>query len=138
MQRMFDMMERSIERSIEQSFGLMSCTSVDIGETDTKIIVKADVPGVPEDKLQVSVSERDMTISGDKPCFFDDFPQSDAVKTLSQWRSGRSCGKFETTFTLPAEIRPNSVEANLKDGVLSVEASKVSTGVKQPVVVKRK
>uniref|UniRef100_A0A7S4I545 SHSP domain-containing protein n=1 Tax=Vannella robusta TaxID=1487602 RepID=A0A7S4I545_9EUKA len=115
---------------ITESFSRMgSSFAIDVAEKDNEVYVRADVPGVKEDDIKVFAGDKEMTITGDKPCFADELQSTnDKPDSFVLWHNGRSCGKFESSFSLPCEIQPKSVRAEVKDGVLSVTAKKQNSG----------
>ena len=128
------MFERSIDHTMKVIENEMR--GVDIGESESKIFVRADLPGIPEEDMEVSVSARDITITGKKPCLSDEMQQwGDKPDSFVLWKNARLCGNIETSVHLPSEVNPKSVVATLKDGVLSVEAEKVTRGTPEKVVI---
>lgn len=90
---------------------------LEVSETDEGYLVLADVPGLRQDDLDVTVTGNQLTISGER-------------RTENSTRNGtyhvteRSYGKFVRTVTLPADADVNDVSADLDDGVLRLAISK--------------
>lgn len=89
----------------------------DVKETKNGYVFKADVPGLTEDNLELSVLGNQLTISGQRTEEKRD--ESDRVYTYE-----RSFGSFTRSFTLPEGADTDHVEAELKDGVLTVTVAK--------------
>ena len=90
---------------------------VDIFENDDHVVIKAELPGVDKKDISVDVKDRILTLSGER--------SSDSeVKEDNYYRKERSYGKFERSFTLPADVDPDKVKADYKDGILQIEIPK--------------
>jgi HSP20 family protein len=91
---------------------------VDVLNTETEIVVKADVPGVKKEALQVSATEAELTISGEAKEEFEE-------KKDEYHRIERRWGRFSRTIDLPAEVKPAEVKAKLDNGILEVHLPKL-------------
>ncbi|MDR2728415.1 MAG: Hsp20/alpha crystallin family protein [Chitinispirillales bacterium] len=92
---------------------------MDIVEDKERFLVRADLPGINKDDINVSIEGDMLTISGEKK--EDGKKIADAYSHIE-----RAFGSFSRTFTLPANIDRDNVEANYKNGVL--ELSLLKTG----------
>jgi HSP20 family protein len=91
--------------------------AVDIRETDHELIVKADVPDVKFEDIDVRLENGTLTLRGERK-----FEQD---KNEGGWhRVERSYGTFERVFTLPETVNPEGVKAEYKNGVLMVTLPK--------------
>lgn len=88
---------------------------IDVSETPAELTVKADLPGVGEKDIDVTVSGGQLTIKAVKKSEADE--QTD-VKGRIFHRVERSCGTYQRTMTLPFDPDPAKVAAKFKDGVL--------------------
>jgi HSP20 family protein len=88
----------------------------DISETDDAYMIEAELPGVSRDQVNVDINDREIVISGEIT-----EPQDDEGKRR---RRARRTGRFEFRTTLPGDINPEGVTANLNDGVLTVTVPK--------------
>jgi HSP20 family protein len=105
-------------RAAEDTQGLWNWNpAVDVYENDHAIIVKAELPGVDKDQITVDVQGRTLTLKGERKTETE-------TKEENYYRRERSYGHFERAFTLPAEVDPETVKAEYKDGVLKVEVPK--------------
>ncbi len=91
--------------------------SFEVKETKDGYLFKADVPGVKESDLEVSVTGNRLTVSGKRESEKEE--QSDTYFTYE-----RSYGTFSRSFTLPDGVDMNGVNADLKDGVLTLSLKK--------------
>lgn len=86
---------------------------VDIYEKDHEILLKAEVPDMQRDQIDIRVENNMLTISGEKK-----FDQE--VKEDQFHRVERSYGHFSRSFSLPATIDAEKVQADYKNGVLTI------------------
>jgi HSP20 family protein len=86
---------------------------VDLWETRDAYHLRADLPGVKPDELEINATSDSISISGEVK------GQSDV--TEDGWlRQERRFGKFQRAFTLPIAIDPSKVEATFENGVLQL------------------
>jgi HSP20 family protein len=95
---------------------------VDVTETDQEIKVAAELPGLTEKDVEVSLSNDMLTISGEKKA-------EKEVKGENYYRMERSYGSFQRTIPLPTEIEADKVDATFKNGVLTVTLPKSAQAV---------
>ena len=86
---------------------------LDVSETDTEIKVTAELPGLDENDIEVSLDRNVLTISGEKKSESEE-------KSENFYRMERSYGKFQRSIPLPAEVKADEVEATFKQGLLHV------------------
>jgi HSP20 family protein len=72
--------------------------------------IRAEVPGLEKEKLNVKIQGNYLEISGTR--------SSDAPEGYKTHKTERGLGSFSRSFTLPADVDSTKVEATLKDGVL--------------------
>jgi HSP20 family protein len=90
---------------------------VDIRETENELMLKADIPGMKFEDIDVRLENGTLTLRGERK-FADD-------KKEGGWhRVERSYGTFERIFTLPDTVNPEAVTADYKDGTLTVTLPK--------------
>lgn len=87
--------------------------SIDVSESDSEIVVKAEVPGVDASEIEINVDGNELIISGEKK-------QEEEEKGKDYYRVERSYGSFRRSLVLPSSADVSSVKASSKDGVLSV------------------
>ena len=92
--------------------------SVDILQNEKDIIVKADLPGMEKDKINIALeSGRFLRISGSREMF-----KSQSAQGVV--RQERFSGSFEKTVELPCEVESFGINATYKDGVLEITIPK--------------
>jgi HSP20 family protein len=107
----------------EKRFGAFS-PSVDITETDKEIKVSAELPGMDEKDIDVSLTKDALTIKGEKK-------EEKEEKKKDYYRMERSYGSFFRTIPLPVEIETEKVKAQFKKGVLTVTLPKTAKAIKE-------
>lgn len=115
MNRLFEESFRGITRSggeEEWSVGTWA-PAVDIYEQSPNIVLKAELPGVNPKDVDIRVENNVLTLHGERK--FDA-----EVKRDSYHRVERAYGSFSRSFTLPSVIDTEQIQADYKDGVLTV------------------
>ena len=90
---------------------------VDIEERAEEFVVRADLPGVQQKDVKVSLLGDTLTIRGERK-------QEGDIKEGGMHRVERVYGTFERSFTLGASVRNDKVRAVFRDGVLEVHVPK--------------
>lgn len=91
--------------------------NVDIFENENELLVKAELPGIDPKNVELNVENNVLTISGERKLEFED-------KRENYHRVERAYGTFSRSFSLPRLIDENKIEADYKDGVLTVHVPK--------------
>ena len=90
---------------------------VDIYENGDSLVLKAEVPGINPDDVEIRLEDNHLYLKGERK-----FEKE--VKEQNYHRVERSYGTFTRTFTLPNTIDSDKVSANYKDGVLTLTMPK--------------
>ncbi|MDE0010432.1 MAG: Hsp20/alpha crystallin family protein [Candidatus Poribacteria bacterium] len=91
--------------------------TVDISETETGFEIHAELPGVSENDVNVSVNDNILTVKGEK--------RQEIEKVDKNYhRMERRYGSFQRSFTLPRHVETSDIKAEFKDGVLTLEIPK--------------
>jgi HSP20 family protein len=91
--------------------------SVEVFDTKEAVVVKAQVPGVNQDSLQVSVTDDTVNLKGEMK---EEEKQEEKNYSRREFRYG----SFARTIALPAAVESEKAEAKLKDGVLEITIPK--------------
>ena len=91
--------------------------AVDIAESEQSLSIRADLPGLKEEDIEVKVENGTLTIKGKR-----EFQQEE--KDKGYHRIERSYGSFTRAFGLPETVDPEKVTAEYKNGVLDVVFAK--------------
>ena len=102
---------------------------LDVEETDKELTVRAEIPGVSADDLQLSISGNALVISGERK-ESTERPQGGYVY------QERRYGSFRRELTLPSAVDPDDVQAEYKDGVLHVRLKKSQEALPNRIAVK--
>jgi HSP20 family protein len=87
---------------------------VDIYQNGNEIVLKAELPDMKRDDIQVTIDENVLTIKGEKKL-------SDGVKEDQFQRIERCYGTFSRSFSLPPNVDASKLAAEYKNGVLTVK-----------------
>lgn len=112
-------MDRLFQEFFGKSFfperleGIEWAPAVDVSETADEVIVKADLPGVKPEDIEINIVDNILTIKGEKK-------RETEEKKENFYRVERFYGSFMRSIQLPAEINVDNIKAQYKDGVLKV------------------
>jgi HSP20 family protein len=115
--------DRALDRMVRTWMGPVSFSEfswspvVDVSETSDEVVVKAEMPGMSKDDIDISVEDNQLILSGEKR-------QEQEEKDASYYRVERSYGSFRRIFTLPARVDVAAVKASYQDGILTVRVPK--------------
>jgi HSP20 family protein len=86
---------------------------IDLSETEDRLIVRAEIPGLEPDNLDISISDDTLTLKGEA--------RQENVMSEEGYSSTESeFGYFSRTIRLPCKVKIDDVKATYKDGLLSV------------------
>ena len=102
--------------------------AVDILEAEAEIILRAEVPGVDLNAIDIQIKDNVLTLRGERTF-------ENEVKKEHYYRIERSYGTFVRSFTLPGTIDQTCVEAQLRDGILEVKLPKRGAGAARVITV---
>jgi HSP20 family protein len=125
MDKMFERFEHGLPRwptLLRQGNGIV-VPELDVRENSTSITVEAELPGVDEKDVSVTLANGVLTIKGEKK-------QGKEEKGENFYRSERSYGAFQRSLRLPDTIDEAKVDAKFDKGVLTVTAAKKPEAVK--------
>ncbi|HEY9691455.1 MAG TPA: Hsp20/alpha crystallin family protein [Oculatellaceae cyanobacterium] len=97
---------------------------IEIEETDSSILVRAEVPGIDPKNLDVEVSPYAVYITGENR-------YEKQSEDRGYVRSQLSYSKFQRVIPMPAEVKPQQVKTELKNGVLTLNLPKLDSGDQQ-------
>jgi HSP20 family protein len=127
-------MERVFDRFFEPRWDEFEAVGawapkLDFSETKDAFVVKAEVPGVEQKDISVSIQDQMLTIKGEKH-------KEKEEKDEKYHRVERSWGAFARTIALPAGVDTEKVNATFKDGVLTVKLPKTPAAKGTTIPVK--
>ena len=132
---MSDRLNRMATRPVTRTNGKEALTvadwmpTVDISETAGEYVIQAELPEVKKEDVKVTLEEGVLTIQGQRR-------QEKDEKTTKYHRIERSYGTFVRSFSLPDQVNESGVNAEFKDGVLSLHIPKSEMAKPRAIEVK--
>src|SRR3954466_7674344 len=90
---------------------------MDLVETDEHFVLRADLPGVPADAVDVQLEDNVLTVSGQREAEHEG-------RKEGYYRVERSFGRFQRSLTLPEGVDPEAISASFERGVLEIRIPK--------------
>jgi HSP20 family protein len=103
--------------------------AMDIFEDNGNIVLKAELPGINKDDIDITLADGAITISGEKK-------KEEEVKQKDYYKWERSYGSFCRTFALPTEVQAEKITSTFKNGILEVKLPKSEAAKSKEVKVK--
>jgi HSP20 family protein len=117
-------LQRRMSRLFEETFGPGVAgwrpgvyPLVNISEDHDYLYVRAELPGINPQELEITVHEGNLILRGERK-----IPAEE--KNVSYHRRERESGYFRRVVSLPTPVNPAKVEASFKDGILTVKLAK--------------
>jgi HSP20 family protein len=101
----------------------------DIAESDTEYSVIAELPGIDEKDIDVTLTDGILTIKGEKK-------QETEEKDGTYHRIERRYGSFQRSFRMPEGVQGDKIDATYKDGVLKLMIPKSETSEVKKIEIK--
>jgi HSP20 family protein len=118
MNRLFDSFFGRREGTAANGYGSRRWVPpMDLVETEDNLVLRADLPGVSEDDIEIEVKDGVLTVSGERKAQHEE-------KREGFHRVERSYGRFSRALELPKGIEAESIEAGFERGVLEVRMPK--------------
>lgn len=127
-ERMFDRFFSDFAVEPMRAFGGFS-PDIDLVEKDDRYLLTAELPGLDEKEVEVTLNNEYITIRGEKKEEKED-------RSGSYYYAERRYGRFERTIPLPAEVDVDKVKAHFKKGLLTVELPKSERVLKESRKIK--
>jgi HSP20 family protein len=124
--RELDSLQSDMNRLFDRFFGAPAgnglterrwIPAMDLVETDDSLVLRADLPGMTEDDVEIEVKDGVLTISGERKSEHEE-------KGEGFHRVERSFGRFSRALNLPDGVQADKVEAKFDNGVLEVRIPK--------------
>lgn len=115
-------MDRLFEDSLVRPSRLLSefwgeGLAVDVYQTDNDVVVKAALPGVKREEMEITVSGDTLTLNGETKT-------EEEIKRENYFRQERRYGAFSRSVIIPVPVQSEKAEATFKDGVLTITLPK--------------
>jgi HSP20 family molecular chaperone IbpA len=101
--------------------------SVDILDSPDEVLLVADVPGVDEAHLDVTLDKNVLTIRGRV--------EAPSLEGYTPVRNEYGIGDFERVFTVSEDVNRDAIEATVKDGVLQLKLPKTAQSARRKINV---
>lgn len=105
--------------------------SLDIYEEEDSLVLKADLPGLKENEVDISIQGDTLLLRGERK-------QQSEVKEKGFYRCERVCGSFQRAVTLPYPVDDAKATATYKDGVLEVRLPKAEAAKQKRIKIDTK
>jgi HSP20 family protein len=103
--------------------------SVDISETGEEYLIRASLPAVKKEDVEVTVEDGMLTLSGERR-------QKEEQKDEKFHKLETYYGSFSRSFALPDAVDQQAIRAESKDGVLTIHVPKTKVETKKPTTIK--
>ncbi len=102
---------------------------INLTEDKNKYFIRAELPGVKGDEVDIQVTANNLSISGERKIGAEE-------EGARYHRREREAGTFSRMIGLPGDIDPDKVDAKLENGILTVEVSKAEAAKPKQITVK--
>jgi HSP20 family protein len=141
-----DRWERDAERMMEQFFGrtmmpwwpkgwfrsepmAVNAPIVDVYVDKDDVVIKAELPGMEKDDIEVNLSNHSLTLKGEKK-------RKEKIKEENYYCSERIYGSFSRALELPSDVQGEKVKASFTNGVLEIRLPIAETAKAKSIKVK--
>lgn len=128
MDRLFD---DAFTRPLSMSGNNWSIPAVDMYQTDNEVVVKAALPGIKADEVQINVTGEVITIKGE-------IKQENESKEKAYHIREQRWGAFERSLVLPTEVVADKAKADFENGVLTITLPKAEEVKPKTISIKTK
>ena len=111
-----------------RSFAPSVFPRINVHDGGESLILKADVPGLSEKDVQVTINEGGVALAGERGVA--------PPEGYSAHRQERSHVKFSRTFQLPCKVDPEKTTATVKNGVLTITVAKAAEAQPRQITVR--
>ncbi len=120
-----------LDKGIWPESALNVVPAVDLEETEDAFKITAELPGMTKKDIKITLENNVLSISGEKKA-------EKETKDKNYHRVERSYGKFHRAFELPGVVNREKIEAEYKDGILSISVPKTEEAKPKQIEVKVK
>lgn len=119
-------LHRSIDDLLEDFFGGSTgdkplagiAPRFDVSETDGAVLIEAELPGLDEKEIELTLKNNVLTLKGEKK-------REEETETKTRYISERSYGHFQRSIQIGSEVDDENVQASFKNGVLTIRIPKL-------------
>jgi HSP20 family protein len=91
--------------------------SIDVAETENEVVVTAELPGIKQDEVDITITDDVLILKGEKK-------EEKEIKKENYHRIERSYGSFQRSVSLPTGVQSDKAKASYKDGILKINVPK--------------
>jgi len=102
--------------------------AVDLYEDKDNLYVKAELPGLKKEDIDISIHEDILSLGGERK-------EEAKAAPAEMYRAERFVGRFQRTFTLPVPVAVDQVKATYTDGILTVSLPKTEQAKPKQITV---
>ena len=128
MDRLFD---DAFTRPLSLSGNTWSIPAVDMYQTDNEVVVKAALPGIKADEVQINVTGEVLTLKGETK-------QENETKEKAYHIREQRWGAFERSLVLPTEVVADKAKADFENGILTITLPKAEEVKPKSISIKTK
>jgi HSP20 family protein len=114
--------------STSRAVSVASFPRISVHDAGSQLVLKADVPGLSEKDVEVTLNDGGLAISGER--------RVRPPEGYSAHRQERTHFKFSRTLQLPCKVNPEKTTASVKDGVLTVTLAKAAEAQPRQITVR--
>ena len=103
--------------------------SLDLAESDNALEVRVDIPGMEAKDIEIQVNANVLTVSGERK-------EEREEKGKTYHRVERRVGAFSRSVTLPCPVKEDAVDAQYKNGILTIKLPKTEEAKARKITVK--
>lgn len=102
--------------------------AVDVSETESALVVRAELPGLSHDDIDLSLHDNVLTLKGEK--------KQQGKQDGENFHRTECCfGAFTRSFSLPAAVKQDDIQAKFKDGILEITLPKQEEAKPQKIAI---
>ena len=129
-------MDRLFDDAFTRPFSIMgehggSSPAIDMYQTDGEVVVKASLPGIKADEVQINVTGEILTIKGETK-------QEEEKKDKSWHMREQRWGAFERSVMLPTGVNSDQAKADFKNGILTITLPKSEQAKSKTITIQSK
>jgi len=130
-------MDRLFDDAFTRPLGLAgngnawSVPAVDMYQTDNEVVVKASLPGIKADEVQINVTGDVLTIKGETR-------QKEEVKEKAYHIREQNWGMFERSIALPTSVIADKARADFENGIVTITLPKAEEAKPKSITIKTK
>ncbi len=127
--RFSDMMDEFFNESIDRRERNGFTPDVNVREDNTHYYIEVSLPGISKEDLKINLDDNTLYISGERR-------RENKEENVKYHLVESSYGKFERAFTLPENVDQDTINAEFKDGILTLSIEKKQKKVSKEISVK--